>query len=252
MLAIAGNPEQYLRYLEMQGDNPLYSVGNIALAMVQSPTATRFGTKERWKTLGRSVMEGETQKGFQIFARSSFGKGYVLTDAYDISQTQGRDIKQPYLENDSREMESALTTLLNYSVVPVSVDSEMDGPAFYDENQMELYINPGYSDQEAFSAIAAEVAHSRFHAKGTNAYYDRGESELDAQSVSYILCRRFGVKRDMPDVSSLETLYSGWTAQEVRSALDSVQNMCKQIGGSIEKGITPQQHTRGNIRQSAR
>ena len=37
---ITTNPEMYARYLEMQGDNPTYSIGNIALIMVAMPQAT--------------------------------------------------------------------------------------------------------------------------------------------------------------------------------------------------------------------
>lgn len=51
MEEISSNPDAYARYLEIQGDNPLYSAGNIALAMVQNPNITQFGTVERWKTL---------------------------------------------------------------------------------------------------------------------------------------------------------------------------------------------------------
>ena len=44
---ITSNPEAYARYLEMQGDNPSYSAGNIALVMFGNPEATVFGTRDR-------------------------------------------------------------------------------------------------------------------------------------------------------------------------------------------------------------
>ena len=149
------------------------------------------------------------------------------------------------LENNSPEMEKALTTVLNYSVAPVVLDETMDCAAYYDADRMELAVNPNYSDNEAFAAIAAEVAHSRFHAKGVNVHYSRAECELDAQSVSCILCRRFGVERDMPDLSHLGELYGGWAMPEVRQALDCVQKMSKNMVNSIEKNIAPPVHTRG-------
>ena len=92
----------------------------------------------------------------------------------------------------------------------------MDAPAFYDEQKMELYINPACTDTEAFSAIAAEVAHSRFHNKGFNKFYNRAECNIDAQSVAYLLCRRFSVGCDLPDLSVLAEAYSGWSPQEVQ------------------------------------
>ena len=110
---ITSNPEAYARYLEMQGDNPTYSAGNIALAMLQNEKATIFGTRERWKTLNRSVIDTESNKGMKIFARSTLGKGYSLSDAYDVSQTQGRELKHFQLQDDTKERENALATLLN-------------------------------------------------------------------------------------------------------------------------------------------
>ena len=249
---ITTDPEFYTRYLDMQGDNPSYSPGNIALVMMQGEGFTTFGTRERWKSLGRSVLDTEQNKGVPIFAKSPMGRGYTLTDAYDVKQTQGREVKQFQLENDSKEMEAALSTVLNYSVVPVVVDRGLEVPAYYDQVEMELSVNPDYPDDEAFAAIAAEIAHARLHGKGFIAGYKREESELDAQSISYILCRRFGISREVPDLSRLSELYQGWDAQDRRRALDSIQDMSKQFGGSIEKNITPQQRSRPPMRRAAR
>lgn len=242
---ITTSPETYGKYLNMQGDNPTYSPGNIAMVMFQQPEFTKFCTPERWKALGRTVQDSQRDQSAKIFARTTFGKGYNLADAYDITQTQGRTMAQTKpLVNDSNEMSKALTTLLNYSVVPIVADRSLNIPALYDADKMELVINPGHEDTTLFSAIASEVAHSRIHAKGANAGYVRADSELDAQSISYILCRRFGVERELPDMSRLPTLYEDWTPQERRQALDHIQNMSKQIGGSIERDITPQTKNR--------
>lgn len=138
VLEITSSAEAYTRYLELQGDNPTYSAGNIALAMVQDANVTVFGTKEKWKMLGRSVPVSENGNGIHIFARSTFGKGYTLADAYDVRQTQGRPLKEVHLENDTRDMESAMTTLLNYAVCQVVIDKELDTPAVYDPQRMEL------------------------------------------------------------------------------------------------------------------
>ena len=155
IVEITSNPEMYVKYLDMQGDNPAYSVGNIALVMFQDPEATVFGTPERWKTVNRSVMDLERGKGVKIFARNTLGRGYRLTDAYDIRQTAGRDMKKIQLQEDTKEMSIALRAILNYSVVPVTTDHELPVAAYYDSKNMELAVNPSFSDSEAFSAIAA-------------------------------------------------------------------------------------------------
>lgn len=240
---ITTNPEAYARYLTMQGDNPSYSAGNIALAMLQSPGATVIGTPDRWKTQGRAVLSTEQSQGMKIFTRSPLGRGYDLSDAYDITQTQGREVKRHQLRDGSKEMDAALKTVLQYAVVPVVSNKELPAAAYYDPVKMELAVNPTVPDSEAFPAIAAEIAHSRIHGKGFNQGYNREESDLDAQSVSYILCRRFGIDRELPDMSRLEELYQGWDPQQRRQALDLIQDMSKQIGRSIEREITPQQRS---------
>ena len=245
IVEITSHPETYLQYLEMQGNNPTYSAGNIALVLFQMPEAKQVGTYDRWKSMGRSVLESERGKGAKIFARANFpAKGYTIADAYDISQTQGRAVREIHLHKDTKEMEAALTTLLNYSPAEIEVNRELDGPALYDPKEMKLVINPDFDDELSFPPIAAEIAQARFHAKGANAYYDRAESTLDAESVSYLLCKRFGVQRDLPDAAHVAALYEGWESSERSEGLDRVQNMAKQIGGSIERGISPQQRGR--------
>ncbi len=49
-------------------------------------------------------MDSEEEQWRENFARSPMGRGYTLADAYDIKQTQGRDISRITLQNDSKEM----------------------------------------------------------------------------------------------------------------------------------------------------
>lgn len=250
---IAADPEQYLRYLTMQGDNPAYSAGNVAIVMAGMEGATVFGTRDRWQSLGRTVLEDQQDNGVKIFARDAKTKAYALTDAYDVSQTQGRDLKRRVLRDESMEMSSALTTLLNYSKAPLTTDKNLDTPAFFDEEKRELAINPDYSDSEAFAAIAAEVALTRFHDKGFNRDYRWERYELDAQSVSYILCRRFGVEPKMPNMERLTERFEGMTPEECKSVLDKVQDMSKQIGRSIDLNIEAEKRkTRTAVRRPVR
>ena len=232
---IMTDPAQYLRYLTMQGDNPTYSAGNVAIVMAGMEGATVFGTRDRWQTLGRNVIEGEA--GVKIFARDARTKSYALADAYDVSQTQGKDLKHRTLREDGAEMSSALKTLLNYSKAEPTVDHDLDTPAFFDEEKRELAVNPDYSDPEAFAAIAAEVALTRYHDKGYNPDYSWARYELDAQSVSYILCRRYGVEVKQPNMERLAERFEGMTSDECKSVLDKIQDMSRQIGRSIDLNI---------------
>ncbi len=162
---------------------------------------------------------------------------------YDVSQTQGQDLKSIQLEDDTPEMEIALTTLLNFSPVHVVADVELSCDAFYDSENMELVVNPNASDSRAFIAIAAEIAHARFHDRGRAFNYSRKGCKFTAQSVSCTLCRRFGIQRELPDLTGLSEHFRGWKTQDRLNMLTGIQGMSRQIGGSIEKALTPPQRT---------
>lgn len=238
---IIEDPEKFARYLELQGDNPSYSAGNVALAMAQLPEATVLHTRGHWKDLGRFVLDPELNNGASIFTRSSTGRGYSLTSVYDIAQTQGRELRTPQLRDDTEAMDAALTALLNFAPVQVLADENLSAGAYYDPRKMTLAINPSYSDSQAFAAIATEIAQARFHDRGHNPAYSREGCELSAQSVSYILCRRFGIQRELPDLTGMTKRCQGWAAEDRLVFLKEIQSMSRQIGGSIEKTIAPPQ-----------
>ena len=241
VIQITKDPEKFARYLELQGDNPSYSSGNIALAMAQLPEATVLHTRGHWKDLGRFVLDPELKNGASIFTRSATGRGYNLTSVYDIAQTQGRELRTPQLRDDTEAMDAALSALLNFSPVQVVAAENLPSGAYYDPRQMTLAIDTTCPDSQAFAAIAAEIAQARFHDRGRNPAYSREGCELSAQSVSYILCRRFGVQRELPDLTGMAKRCQGWTPEDRLAFLKEIQGMSRQIGGSIEKTIAPPQ-----------
>ena len=241
VIQITKDPEKFARYLELQGNNLSYSSGNIALAMAQLPEATVVHTRGHWKDLGRFVLDPELKNGASIFTRSATGRGYNLTSVYDIAQTQGRELRTPQLKDDTEAMEAALAALLNFSPVQVVAAENLPSGAYYDPRQMTLAIDTACPDSQAFAAIAAEIAQARFHDRGRNPVYSRESCELSAQSVSYILCRRFGIQRELPDLTKMAERCQGWEIEDRLAFLKEIQGMSRQIGGSIEKTIAPPQ-----------
>ena len=241
--AVTSDPKLYGAYLQLQGDNPSYSAGNIVLCLTQLDHPTLVGTREKWRSVGRYVVDAAKGSGATIFVRPSSPntRGYNLGMAYDISQTQGRDVSVVRLEDDTPNMERALATLMNYSPVPIEANHELKQPAYYDVMNMTIQVNPNYDDKSAFASIATEIALARLHNRGRNNYFVRDESLLDADSVSYLLCRRFGIERPLPDASKVAELNEGISVEGRSNVLNHVQDMAKQIGGSIDRHINPPQ-----------
>ena len=209
------------------------------------------GARGRRQSPGRERGGDQQENGAKIFVRTPSGRGYTLADAFDVTQTQGRAIQMPHLEDNTPGMEAALSALMKFSPVQLVVNQDLTTPAYYDQHHMMVAVNPSFSDSEAFGAIAAEIAQAKYHDRGFNREYSREGCELSAQSVAYILCRRFGVSRELPDLSRQPELFRGWQAQGQLEVLNAIRDMSKQIGG-IDKSLAPPQRSAPTTNRDAR
>ena len=70
-------------------------------------------------------------------------------------------------------MTAALAALMDQTPVAIAVDKEIATPAYYNEADFTIYINPAHTDTEIFKALATEIAFARAHDRGYNKGYRR-------------------------------------------------------------------------------
>lgn len=241
---ITSEPQAYLQYLDLQANNPQMSVGNVVLSLQQlrEKNPTVLGTENQWKKLGRNILPGEVGKGANIFVKNERSGAYYMGETYDVTQTSGRVLPEPMtLADNSPEMEKALKALFSAVTVNIETDEELNAPAQYDPEKVELHVNTGFTDSEVFAAVADEMALAKFHNGGYNPDYSRAEYQLDAQSVGYLVCRRFGIAHEKPDASHVAELYEEWTPESKEAALKANHEQAKELGNRISRAIDPQQ-----------
>lgn len=244
---ITTDPAQYQKFLTLQSDNIGCSVGNVALTMFQLDGATRIGTISFWHEQGRYVRDDAIKSGAKVFVppKNSQRRGYLMGDYYDVSQTTGRPLKeQAPLTSDSARMDAALAALMNTSPVGIVENTDITAPAFYDEKSLVLAVNPGYEKAEVFAALATEITYARIHDKGRNTDYERAEYKLDAESVGYMVCRRFGVECPAPQAQEVARLYQGYEPSDRADALEQLRKTARNMGDGVERGIQPRQQER--------
>ena len=116
----------------------------------------------------RGVIDQERSKGVKIFARNTLGRGYRLTDAYDIGQTQGRDLKKVQLKDDSKEMSIALRAILNLSLIHIWTNDlvvygvvvlmhQSGTKLMYRETNMHYFLVSGDRDWHPFDECMAHL-----------------------------------------------------------------------------------------------
>ena len=126
-------------------------------------------------------------------------RGYKVGRVFDISQTAGRgQMVKNQLTDNSDAMSKALYQLLTVSPVPIVTGDARGQDALYDPNQQQIIVSGYISDSAAFRALSREIVHAGIHDHGNFPYYSRESCALGADSVSYMLCRSYGVPCDRP------------------------------------------------------
>lgn len=245
--AFTNSPAAYHAYLELQAQNPAISVGNIALVWMQSQETTLVNTMEKWNRLGRSVQRGaigvkiimpEKYKDDNGYTRT----GYKIGRAFDVSQTYGTRLPPPLqLQEDTPQMEKAIVALVSSSPAPVVPMEGFESGAFYNPDGRQILIQTGMSDGETFAALAREIAHARYHIDAFGSYYVREDAAIDAESVSYLLCRRFGVPAELPSASGVGEHYAEQDTSARRSGLEYMRDLSEHMGRRILRELNPPQ-----------
>lgn len=235
VMRVTSEPNAYLRYLDTQAINPQYSAANVMLAMAQNPDITYINSLENWGRLGRSVNREET--GLKIRVSDPYVKdgrqyhGYKIGRVFDVTQTHGKAVPAPLtLRDNTPEMEAALSRLLDSAGVPVVTDAAMYQDAFYDPKAQRITVSTRLSDSKTFAALAREIVHAGIHDRGRYPYYSREDCAMDAECVSYMLCRNFSIDVPQPNVSRVGQAFDGMEAQDRRSVVDSLQKYFRIAG----------------------
>ena len=228
VMHVTSEPGAYLHYLDTQAINPRYSASNVMLAMAQNPEITYINSLEVWNRLGRSVNRDEN--GMKIRVSDTYVKdgreyhGYKIGRVFDISQTHGKaGVPALSLKDNTPEMDAALRRLLDSSPVPVVTSSTMYQDAVYDPKTQSITVSSRLIDSKIFAALSRE------------------DCAMDAESVSYMLCRNFGVETPQPDVSRVGQVFDGMEVQDRRGVVDSLQKYFRKLQNDIQREISPQE-----------
>ena len=252
LLAVTTNPDLYTQFLVLQADNIGLSAGNIALAMSQMVNPTKIGTTDFWHSQGRFVMDEEMQKGAKVFVPSknpSF-RGYLMGSYYDITQTSGKPMKEPQPLTEGAKLDTAFAAILDTSPVDFVEDTELKTPVRYDERDCVIRVNPEFSKEEVFAGLATEISYARLHNRGQNRDYDRQSFQLTAESIGFMVCRRFGVDCPLPNSDRVAQAYEYYEPEDRGKALDFMRQTARNMGDTVDKSIQPRKQELGNNRGS--
>lgn len=248
--------DKWAEYLNTMAKLHHYSVNNSMLIYFQNPNATLVQGYKAWQTkFKRQVKKGEKaikilapcphQKtiatkdedgndGFELITWTSFR----VVNVFDISQTEGEDIKglsvvKP-LDGKVKGYKTLLGKLKKFSPVPIGFE-EIKGGAngYFNLVEKRIAIKDGMSQQQTIKTTIHEIAHALLHnlEDGEEKEADRRTAEVQAESIAYTVCSYLGL-----DTSEYSFGYvTGWSSgKEAKELIDSMETIRKTANTIIE------------------
>ena len=196
--------EAMLDYLKMTAKFHNYSPQNIWLILFARPDASQVAGFHKWKGMGRFVKKGE--KGIPILAPLLVKEnkqdkeatkliGFKVVYVFDVSQTEGEPLPEtPQWKSLARdeELSEKLLIFAAQKGIAVSVEKlpwEIQGVS----KGGRITLSP----QAGTKTLVHELAHELLHYE-KNEIFNSQISELEAESVAYVVCSHFG----LPDLAS--------------------------------------------------
>jgi antirestriction protein ArdC len=206
--------DDWQRMLEMASRFHRYSANNVFLIMLQQPDATRVAGYRAWQSMDRQVRKGE--RGIRILAPCQYRykvtdddgtetshvgiRGFTTATVFDVSQTDGEDlpdIRPELLEGDDvAGLWDALSAQVKKAGYTVERGDCNGANGRTDHGVHTVRVRNDVSDAQAAKTLAHELAHVLLH-PDTAAYFQcRGRSEVEAESVAYLVCHAAGLATD--------------------------------------------------------
>lgn len=263
---------RYAEYLAAMAKFHHYSVGNVALILLQCPTATQVAGYTRWKKdFGRQVKKGE--HGISILCPCSYrwhlqqpkidpntgrhilgadGKPltetvivkrtlYKIGTVFDVSQTEGRElpgIVVSELVGEVERFQDLYDCLSAISPVPIMEDS-VPGKAkgYFSAEQQRIVLRSGMPQLQTMKTLVHEIAHAKLHdyrGVPVEKRKDRSQKEVEAESVAYVVCQHFGLDTSDYSFGYVAGWSSGKELNDLKTSLDVIHTTAGEMISKIE------------------
>ena len=179
---------------------------------------------------------------------------FKVVNVFDVSQTEGRELPSigvDELTGDVRNFDMLFEALKRSCPVPIAFEQIRSGAkGYYHLKENRIAVQKDMSQLQTVKTVIHEMAHQKLHAinpeseKPADEGKSRNSKEVEAESVAYTVCRRFGL-----DTSDYSFAYiAGWSRDkdtpELKASLKTIREVASEMIDSIEKQLSDLQKER--------
>ena len=179
---------------------------------------------------------------------------FRVVPVFDVSQTEGKelpDIEVNELSGSVEDYEDFMQALTEVSPVPITYeDIDGDAKGYFHTTDHRIAIQEGMSQSQTVKTAIHEVAHAKLHDRERNQDIDkvldkdRNTKEVEAESVAYTVCQRFGIDTSDYSFGYIAGWSSGKDMKELKSSLDTIRKTASELITGIEDRLAELQRNR--------
>ena len=255
--------DKYKDYLTCMSKFHNYSFNNTLLIAMQRPDATLVAGFNAWKDKhGRMVKKGE--RGIRILAPYKYAveaepehegeepkiierTGFKPAYAFDVSQTEGKELPSiavNELSGDVNEYNKLFRALRIVCPVPVDFeDIEGGSKGYFSDSENRIAIKKGMSQVQTIKTLVHETAHAMLHssaAEDKDNPVDRRTKEVEAESIAFTVCKRYGLDTEDYSFGYIAGWSSGKDIKELKASLERIKDTADKMITGIDKSIDKQ------------
>lgn len=241
----------WTRYLDALASFHRYSWRNVLLIAIQRPDATKVAGYQAWRKLGRQVRKGE--KSIRIMGGRTVaiedesdpdnGKSFVRyfpTSVFAYEQTDAIEGADDVLALTHRldaaddaqvyERTAAWLTAQGWDVAREPMPGQLDGYTVHETRRVR--IDASLSPADAAATILHEAAHAILHEDTTDYVAHRGQAEVEAESVAYVVGRLLGMDTSPSSVGYI----AGWSKGDrevIAASVTAVQDATHRLAEAL-------------------
>ena len=169
---------------------------------------------------------------------------FKVVSVFDVSQTDGKelpDIVVDELKGTVENYEAFFDALKQESPVPISFEDIPGGAkGFFSPVESRIAIQEGMSEIQTVKTAIHEIAHAKLHAvkpdekAAPEDKKDRHTKEVEAESVAYTVCQRYGIETSDYSFGYIAGWSSGKETKELKSSLDTIRKTAAEMIEGID------------------
>ena len=169
---------------------------------------------------------------------------FKVVSVFDVSQTDGKelpDIIVDELKGTVENYEAFFDALKQESPVPICFEDIPGGAkGFFSPVESRIAIQEGMSEIQTVKTAIHEIAHAKLHAfkpdekAAPEDKKDRHTKEVEAESVAYTVCQRYGIETSDYSFGYISGWSSGKETKELKSSLDTIRKTAAEMIEGID------------------